>query len=64
MIIKYGKLGKILIDKKINFMNLKNGAFSDLPVLVKMSKNEFVSLKRQYKIITTLYIISTHNGVF
>ena len=54
MTVRYDKLWKLLIDKKMNRTDLKNAAGISFNVLAKMSRNEFVSLQSLCKICTTL----------
>ena len=54
MTVRYDKLWKLLIDKKMNRTNLKNTAGVSFNVLAKMSRNEFVSLESLCKICTVL----------
>ena len=54
MTVRYDKLWKLLIDKKMNRTELKNTAGVSFNVLAKMSRNEFVSLESLCKICTVL----------
>ncbi len=54
MTVRYDKLWKLLIDKKMNRTDLKNTAGVSFNVLAKMSRNEFVSLESLCKICTVL----------
>ncbi|HCS32494.1 MAG TPA: Cro/Cl family transcriptional regulator [Eubacterium sp.] len=54
MTVRYNKLWKLLIDKKMNRTDLKNTAGVSFNVLAKMSRNEFVSLESLCKICTVL----------
>ena len=54
MTVRYNKLWKLLIDKKMKRTDLKNTAGVSFNVLAKMSRNEFVSLESLCKICTVL----------
>lgn len=54
MTVRYNKLWKLLIDKKMNRTDLKNTAGVSFNVLAKMRRNEFVSLESLCKICTVL----------
>lgn len=54
MTVRYDKLWKLLIDKKMNRTDLKNTAGVSFNVLAKMSRNEFVSLESLCKICAAL----------
>ena len=54
MTVRYNKMWKLLIDKKMNRTDLKNTAGVSFNVLAKMSRNEFVSLESLCKICTVL----------
>lgn len=54
MTVRYDKLWKLLIDKKMNRTDLKNTAGVSFNVIAKMSRNEFVSLESLCKICTVL----------
>ncbi len=54
MTVRYDKLWKLLIDKKMNRTDLKNTAGVSFNVLAKMSRNEIVSLESLCKICTVL----------
>ncbi len=54
MNVSYDKLWKLLIDKKMKRIDLKNTSGVSFNVLAKMSRNEFVSLESLCKICTAL----------
>jgi putative transcriptional regulator len=54
MPVNYDKLWKLLIDKKMNRTDLKDGAGISFNVLAKMGRNEFVSMESLYKICKSL----------
>lgn len=54
MNVSYDKLWKLLIDKKMKRIDLKNTSGVSFNVLAKMSRNEFVSLESLCKICAVL----------
>lgn len=54
MIIKYNKLWKLLIDKKMNKTDLKNQAGITFNVLARLGKEQPVNLESLYKICKCL----------
>ena len=54
MPISYDRLWKILIDKKMTRIDLKDVAGVSFNVIAKMGKNEFVSMVSLYKICVAL----------
>ena len=54
MPISYDKLWKMLIDKKMNHIDLKEHVGISFNILAKMGRNEFVSMESLYKVCTAL----------
>lgn len=54
MSISYDKLWKLMIDKKMNKIQLKDAAKISTNAVAKLSKNEAVSLDTLYKICCVL----------
>lgn len=54
MPVSYGKLWKVLIDKKMTRTELKDAAGISFNVLAKMGRDEYVSMESLYKICNSL----------
>lgn len=54
MAVSYNKLWKILIDKKMNRVELMNAACIGTTTLSKLGKDEYVSMKVLVKICNVL----------